>query len=36
LWFLVALTVPQAWVGWYVARPAYVEDQLRVRAPATE
>jgi CP family cyanate transporter-like MFS transporter len=28
LWFLIALTVPQAWIGWYVARPAYVEDQL--------
>jgi MFS transporter, CP family, cyanate transporter len=28
LWFLVALTVPQALAGWYVARPAYVEDQL--------
>ena len=28
LWFLVALTVPQLAVGAYVARPAYVEDQL--------
>ncbi len=28
LWFLVALTVPQMAIGWYVARPAYVEDQL--------
>ena len=33
LWFLVALTVPQAVVGWYVARPAYVEDQLRRHQP---
>jgi MFS transporter, CP family, cyanate transporter len=32
LWFLVALTVPQALVGWYVARPAYVEDQLAASA----
>jgi MFS transporter, CP family, cyanate transporter len=31
LWFLIALTVPQGFVGWYVARPAYVEDQLGVR-----
>jgi CP family cyanate transporter-like MFS transporter len=31
LWFLIVLTVPQAFVGWYVARPAYVEDQLGVR-----
>ena len=28
LWFLVALTLPQLAVGAYVARPAYVEDQL--------
>lgn len=28
LWFLVVLTVPQLAVGAYVARPAYVEDQL--------
>ena len=33
LWFLIALTVPQALVGWYVARPAYVEDQLRRHHP---
>ncbi len=33
MWFLIALTVPQAVVGWYVARPAYVEDQLPVRLP---
>lgn len=35
LWFLIGLTVPQALVGWYVARPAHVEDQLardRVRS----
>lgn len=31
LWFLVALTVPQLAVGAYVARPAYVEDQLVTR-----
>jgi MFS transporter, CP family, cyanate transporter len=36
LWFLIALTVPQAMVGWYVARPAYVEDQLSARVPATD
>jgi MFS transporter, CP family, cyanate transporter len=36
LWFLIALTVPQAVVGWYVARPAYVEDQLPTRVPAAE
>lgn len=28
--FLAALTVPQLLLGAYVARPAYVEDQLRV------
>jgi CP family cyanate transporter-like MFS transporter len=31
--FLTALTVPQLLLGAYVARPAYVEDQLRVPVP---
>jgi CP family cyanate transporter-like MFS transporter len=32
--FLIALAVPQVLVGLYAARPAYVEDELVVRAPA--
>jgi CP family cyanate transporter-like MFS transporter len=28
LWFLIALTVPQLFLGAYVARPVYVEDAL--------
>lgn len=31
LWFLIALTAPQLALGWYVARPVYVEDELRPR-----
>ena len=34
LWFLISLSVPQVVAGLYAARPAYVEDQLRSRAPS--
>ena len=32
LWFLIGLTVPMLGLGSYVARPVFVEDQLRARA----
>jgi CP family cyanate transporter-like MFS transporter len=31
LFVLLALCVPQLWLGLTVARPAYVEDELRPR-----
>jgi CP family cyanate transporter-like MFS transporter len=32
---LTALAVPQIWLGLYVARPAYIEDQLPARGSRT-